>query len=183
MPLVCFSMSCRRNVERAVQFLLGDFKHRLLFCWDASHCSKTGLTAIENKNKPLVLKELKKLWVKAEPGLPWRKGEYKETNTLLVDDSPYKALCNPAYTAIFPYSYQYWHTKDKSLGPGGDIREYLERLSHAENVQEFVRQNPFGQPPINESNPHWSYYSQVFCTMSSPSHNVGNTSLVNTNEV
>lgn len=62
---------------------------------DASHCSKTGLTAIENKNKPLVLKELKKLWVKTERDLPWRKGEYNETNTLLVDDSPYKALRNP----------------------------------------------------------------------------------------
>ncbi|XP_044476213.1 uncharacterized protein LOC123203834 [Mangifera indica] len=171
----------KKNVERAVQFLLGDFKHHLLFCWDASHCSETGLTAIGDQDKPLVLKELKKLWVKAECGLPWREGEYNETNTLLVDDSPYKALRNPAYTAIFPYSYQYWDTEDKSLGPGGDLREYLEQLSHAENVQEFVRQNPFGQPPINESNPHWSYYSQVFCTNSSQSDNVGDTSLVNTN--
>lgn len=62
---------------------------------DQSHCTKTGLYTIENHNKPLVLKELKKLWDKLEPDLPWEKGDYNETNTLLLDDSPYKALRNP----------------------------------------------------------------------------------------
>lgn len=62
---------------------------------DASQCSETGLHSLENKRKPLVLKELKKLWEKIDPNLPWEKGEYNETNTLLLDDSPYKALCNP----------------------------------------------------------------------------------------
>lgn len=62
---------------------------------DASHCTQTGLNTIENKNKLLVLKELKKLWDKLERNLPWRKGQYNEGNTLLLDDSPYKALRNP----------------------------------------------------------------------------------------
>jgi len=50
-----------------------------------------------------VLKELRKLWEKLEPGLPWEKGEFHESNTLLVDDSPYKALVNPVSSCCFPY--------------------------------------------------------------------------------
>jgi hypothetical protein len=54
------------------------------------------LYTVENMNKPLVLKELKKLWSKEEAdGLPWQQGEFSPSNTLLVDDSPCKALRNP----------------------------------------------------------------------------------------
>jgi len=46
------------------------------------------------------LKELRKLWEKLEPNLPWEKGDYNEANTLLLDDSPYKALVNPVSQSI-----------------------------------------------------------------------------------
>lgn len=62
---------------------------------DQSHCTSSGFKTIENRNKPLFLKELKKIWDKEEPNLPWEKGEYTASNTLLLDDSPYKALRNP----------------------------------------------------------------------------------------
>lgn len=62
---------------------------------DQSKCTDTGYTTIENMHKPLVLKELKKLWNIEGHDLPWEKGEYSPSNTLLVDDSPYKAICNP----------------------------------------------------------------------------------------
>ena len=68
----------------------------LLWFWqDSSQCTATGHCTVENKDKPLVLKELRKLWTKEEPGLPWNKGDFSPSNTLLVDDSPYKALRNP----------------------------------------------------------------------------------------
>ncbi|KAJ1428089.1 HAD superfamily [Sesbania bispinosa] len=126
-----------------------------------SHCTTTEFSTVENREKPLVLKELWKLWEKVEPSLPWEKGEFNESNTLLLDDSPYKALMNPMHTAIFPYSYQYTDTKDSSLGPGGDLRAYLEGLAKAENVQEYVSLNPFGQRPIRETNPSWRFYRRV----------------------
>ena len=97
-----------------------------------------------------MLKEITKLWEKEEPDLPWEKGEFNESNTLLLDDSPYKALMNPVsslvlfslqkalvssdisyfllfcqfiyeiyfqrHSAIFPYSYRYYHTRDSELG-------------------------------------------------------------------
>jgi hypothetical protein len=64
-----------------------------------SHCTVAGCNTIGNKHKPLVLKELKKLWDKEEPTLPWEQGEFSPSNTLLVDDSPYKALCNPVLSS------------------------------------------------------------------------------------
>lgn len=113
---------------------------------DQSHCTETGFNTIENSDKPLVLKELKKLWEKQDPNLPWEKGVYDESNTFLLDDSPYKALRNPVSssfsfnffsfyhqlkvligftihnsyfqpnTAIFPYTYSYRNTQDNGLG-------------------------------------------------------------------
>ncbi|XP_048135834.1 uncharacterized protein LOC115743462 [Rhodamnia argentea] len=156
-----WSSRTERNVVPVVDFLMGDSKERLLFCWDQSHCTATKFTTIENRDKPLVLKELRKLWDKLEPNLPWEKGVYNDSNTLLLDDSPYKALRNPPNTGIFPYSYHYRDAQDDSLGPGGELRVYLESLALADDVRKYVEQNPFGQRAITKSNPSWNYYKRV----------------------
>ncbi|KAA0058001.1 MATH and LRR domain-containing protein PFE0570w-like protein [Cucumis melo var. makuwa] len=150
-----------RNLDMLVRFLMRDSRRKLLFCWDQSHCTTTRFTTIENDRKPLVLKELKKIWENLEPYLPWKKGEFNESNTLLLDDSPYKALRNPPNTAVFPTSYRYKDSDDTSLGPGGDLRTYLEGVYAAENVQKYVEQNPFGQKPISESSPSWKFYRKI----------------------
>ncbi|KAH6781679.1 Haloacid dehalogenase-like hydrolase superfamily protein [Perilla frutescens var. frutescens] len=158
----------KRNMEPLLDFLLGNNKSRLLFHWDQFHCTDTGFYTVEKRHKPLLLKKLKKLWDKCEPGLPWERGVYNESNTLLLDDTPYKALSNPQYTAVFPYSYRFTDVRDNSLGPGGDLRVYLEGLAEAENVQEYVKQNPFGQRPITEKNLSWGYYRKVIQANSTP---------------
>ena len=68
---------------------------------DQSQCVRTSYVTLDNPEKPLFLKPLKKLWDRLEGDLPWAVGEYNETNTLLVDDSPYKALCNPVCSLPF----------------------------------------------------------------------------------
>uniref|UniRef100_K4A6Z4 FCP1 homology domain-containing protein n=3 Tax=Setaria TaxID=4554 RepID=K4A6Z4_SETIT len=151
----------KENVASVVNIVMRDFKPRLLFCWDMSKCTFTGHKTLENMHKPLVLKELRKLWNKEEPDLPWEEGDYSASNTLLVDDSPYKALRNPPHTAIFPRSYSYLNWNDNSLGPGGDLRMYLQNLAAADDVECFVRNNPFGQPFITECDPHWNFYAQI----------------------
>lgn len=60
-----------------------------------SHSTQTMFKTLENKHKPLVCKELSKVWDRYDPNLPWERGDYDESNTLLLDDSPYKALLNP----------------------------------------------------------------------------------------
>lgn len=62
---------------------------------DMSHSTQTGYNTLENVYKPLVFKELRKIWENDDPSLPWKNGDYNESNTLLLDDSPYKALLNP----------------------------------------------------------------------------------------
>lgn len=152
----------RENVESVVDILMRGLKQCLLFCWDMSYCTVTGCKTIDNKDKPLVLKELKRVWNKDEPDLPWGQGEFSPSNTLLVDDSPYKALCNPPNTAIFPEPYNYMNQRDDySLGPGGDLRVYLQRIAAADNVQNFVRDNPFGQKSITESDSNWNFYVKI----------------------
>ncbi|XP_022987414.1 uncharacterized protein LOC111484966 isoform X2 [Cucurbita maxima] len=111
-----WSSRTRKNLSMLVKSLMRDSRHKLLFCWDQSHCTATRFTTIENNRKPLVLKELKKIWENLGTNLPWKKGEFDASNTLLLDDSPYKALRNPANTAIFPTTYQYKDRDDTSLG-------------------------------------------------------------------
>ncbi|CAL9166291.1 uncharacterized protein LOC135671931 [Musa acuminata AAA Group] len=149
------------NVRKVVDYLMGDLKHKLLFCWGQSKCTDTGYRTIENIHKPLVLKELKKLWNKEDHDLPWEKGEYSPSNTLLVDDSPYKAICNPPHTAIFPYPYRFTEKKDNSLGSGGNLRVYLEGLAVCHDVQLYVQDHPFGQKAIADSNPSWKFYLRI----------------------
>ncbi|KAL0381002.1 UNVERIFIED_CONTAM: hypothetical protein Sangu_0164500 [Sesamum angustifolium] len=133
---------------------------------DMSHCTRTRFKTLENRHKPMVFKELRKIWESDNPNLPWKKGDYNESNTLLLDDSPYKALLNPSHTGIFPNSYCYLNKNDNSLGPGGDLRVYLEGLVKSDSVQKYVEQHPFGQTPINESNLSWQFYSGVLSSMS-----------------
>ncbi|KAL2336570.1 hypothetical protein Fmac_011016 [Flemingia macrophylla] len=107
-----WSSRAKGNVDEAITFHMGNSASKLLFCWNQSHCTRTRFTTVENKEKPLVMKGLRKLWEKEDPDLPWEKGEFNDSNTLLLDDSPYKALLNPKHTAIFPCSYRYYHTRD-----------------------------------------------------------------------
>lgn len=53
-------------------------------------------------------------------------------------------------------------------GPGGDLRVYLEGLAMAENVQEYVKQNPFGQRAITEKNLSWGFYCKVIEASTTP---------------
>jgi hypothetical protein len=116
-----------------------------------THCTLTGVKHPDKKHKPVFLKELSKLWATFKPG------EYGPSNCLLVDDSPYKALKNPPSTAIFPQTYTGHESDDNFLG--GALRQYLEGLRDAEDVQAYVEKNPIGEPSITAASPLWQVYS------------------------
>ncbi|XP_019194960.1 PREDICTED: uncharacterized FCP1 homology domain-containing protein C1271.03c-like isoform X2 [Ipomoea nil] len=157
-----WSSRLKKNLDPIVDYLLGDQKKKLLFCWNMSNCTQTGFKTPENKHKPLVLKELRKIWENEFPNLQWFvKGYYNESNTLLLDDSPYKALLNPVHSSIFPETFKLMNKNDKALGPGGDLRVYLECLADAEDVRGYVEEHPFGQKAIDETSSNWNFYSQV----------------------
>lgn len=106
---------------------------------DQVHCTNVGHIALGNEKKPIFLKEIKKLWENRTLGF------LNESNTLLLDDSPYKALKNPPNTSICPHTYKYDSSDDNLLENGGDLQVYLEKLSSAPNVQKFVEQNMYDQ--------------------------------------
>ncbi|KAL6521689.1 hypothetical protein OROGR_018258 [Orobanche gracilis] len=161
-----WSSRSKRLLHQLVDFLLGNLKHKLLFCWDMSHSTQTGFRTLDYCQKPLVCKELSKIWDNDDPNMHWKKGDYNESNTLLLDDSPYKALLNPMHTAVFPYPYSVVDKNDNSLGPRGDLRVYLEGLLTSDNVQMYVEQHPFGQKAIDDQNPSWGFYAGVLNRMS-----------------
>lgn len=161
-----WSSRMRKNIDKVIDYLMGNMKQRLLFCWDLSYCTQTSFKTLENKNKPLVFKDLRKIWEKYDSNLPWEKGYYNESNTLLLDDSPYKALLNPPYTSVFPRTFKYQNRRDNSLAAGGALQQYLEGLANAENMQKYVKQHPFGQNAINEKSKFWSFYRGVLNSLS-----------------
>nr|XP_043614939.1 uncharacterized protein LOC122586959 [Erigeron canadensis] len=156
-----WSSRTKAMLDPVVDFLLGDMKNKLLFLWEASQCTNSWLRTLENRHKPVVFKALRKIWEEKDPKNRWMKGTFNESNTLLLDDSPYKALLNPKYSGIYPASYSYKNKDDDFLGPKGELRTYLEGLATADDVKSYVEQHPFGQGAIDEESPHWSYYSHA----------------------
>ena len=141
------------NVRRSLDYICKQIQHKFLFVMHQGDCTNTGLRNPGKKASPLFLKELAKVWCRFPQGL------FNETNTLLIDDTPYKALWNPPYTAIFPEAYQYNEADDflKTTLP-----EYLTQLRDAVDVREFVRTHPIGEPAIAPGCVHWDdFYEEV----------------------
>ncbi|CAI8605928.1 unnamed protein product [Vicia faba] len=161
-----WSSRLKKNVDMVIDYLMGDMKQKLVFCWDLSHCTETSFKTLENKHKLLVFKDLRKIWDKSNPNLPWEKGYYNESNTLLLDDSPYKALLNPRYNSIFPHTFNYRNHNDNSLATGGDLRRYLDGLASAENMLKYVEEHLFGQERISETDESWDFYLNVINSVS-----------------
>lgn len=70
----------------------------IFFFWgkDQAECTDSGFKALEKRDKPILLKELKKIWENkgSKATLPSWIVQYSSTNTLLIT-TPYKALLNP----------------------------------------------------------------------------------------
>ncbi|KAG2311410.1 hypothetical protein Bca52824_022967 [Brassica carinata] len=151
-----------KNVEVITDQLLGDLKEKLVFCWDQNDCTKTTVGCPERNQKRIVFKNLNKLWEKQHPDIPWKNGDYNKTIIFFVSFP---------YTAIFPQTYNHQNQTHTSLGSGGDLRLYLEKLVEAENVQEFIKKNPFGQEAITEASNCWETYKLAISSVKEETSN------------
>ncbi|XP_062118157.1 uncharacterized protein LOC133831764 isoform X2 [Humulus lupulus] len=84
-------------LNNALDCIMEGLKGKLLFAWDQNECTRSGFCTLEKKDKPLFLKDLNKLWQNKY----LCKGTFSSSNTLLIDDKPYKALLNPSNTSLF----------------------------------------------------------------------------------
>ncbi|KAI7738268.1 hypothetical protein M8C21_014434, partial [Ambrosia artemisiifolia] len=156
-----WSSAMEHNIGAVLNNVMGELKSKLLFTWDQNQCTKTDFKCLDNKDKPVFLKELDHLWSqKYSINLPWCDGEYSPSNTLLITD-PVKALLNPPNTSISPGNYDPDNKEDDVLGPNGEMRVFLEGLAEAKDVQSYVKAHPIGDPAITSSHADWDYYSKI----------------------
>jgi hypothetical protein len=103
---------------------------------DQSHCTDAGEAHPDDISgtRRLMLKELSRLWSMGAWAAP-----FGPSNTLLVDDSPYKVVANPAHTAIHPTEWQGPTDPDPAshgaLSPKGALRRVLAAVADAEDVR------------------------------------------------
>ncbi|XP_010683895.2 uncharacterized protein LOC104898504 [Beta vulgaris subsp. vulgaris] len=152
-----WSSAKESNVDGILECAFKGLRSSFLFVWDQNKCSDSGFKSLEKKCKPIFFKELKKLWQISAP----KRGEhlFSESNTLLIDDEPYKGLLNPPNTGIFPRKYDARNLNDDALDPKRELCSYLKGLADAEDVPSYVKAHPFGQPAIDSQHPNWDFYS------------------------
>ena len=111
----------------------------LKFVMSQEECGQVGtMPAKSGGTKPIFIKELERVWSR------FTNGEFHATNTLLIDDSEYKVVRNPAHTAIHPRPFTVEKcARDVGLSKTGALRSYLEKLRSHESVPKFVRENVF----------------------------------------
>lgn len=139
-----WSSATRENAELLSQFVFGaNFRETTAFVWSQDHCRQTGLMHRHDRHKPVVLKELRRIWQDAELGRC-----FDHHNTLLIDDSAHKACMNPAHTAIHPPAWTCDMQDDGMLGPGSVLTKFLQGLVCAGQVAPYVAQcDPFEVSP------------------------------------
>ena len=109
---------------------------------DQKHCSHTGLTHPDKPGKPLMLKSLSLVWdhpaVRAAAAVAGVR--FDATNTVLLDDSPYKTARNPAHTAMHPLEWKRTDEHDMGLAARGAVRSALERFAAAVDGRDVCRE-------------------------------------------
>ncbi|KAI9275714.1 hypothetical protein BDA99DRAFT_496274 [Phascolomyces articulosus] len=117
--------------------LFGDYEKDLLRAWDRRYFS---LTPAEYNRKSITLKDLEVIW----DNLDEEDGTFDATNTILVDDSPAKAILQP-YNSI--HLCEFSHTSPTFLHYGESellhVVRYLEELRFQSNVCHFMKKKPF----------------------------------------
>ncbi|XP_010553347.1 PREDICTED: uncharacterized protein LOC104823469 isoform X2 [Tarenaya hassleriana] len=154
-----WSSAIERNVDAVLNAVMKGLKGKLLFVMDQKDCINSGFMSLEKKTKPLFFKDLSRVFrkVNSRAGKP----VYSCVNTLMIDDTPYKAFLNPGNCGIFPVAFDPGNDEDDLLDPEGELCSYLDELADASDVQDYVRNHPFGQPEIGPTHPHWRFYTRV----------------------
>lgn len=133
-----WSSAMPQNTMGIIDNVWGELKGKLAFILTQEHCTHVGSLKKDGRRKPKFLKELSVVWEK------FKDRGYNSTNTLLIDDSPYKVERNPPNTAIHPTPFttamRDW---EKGLSDTGALRTYLTRLLESDSIPSFVKANPF----------------------------------------
>lgn len=149
-----WSTMTQTNVLSMCKFLEQQADQSLPFfmLWSKDSCYQH--RGVQRPNKANVVadfKPLSRVWGYFKPYLGFH-------NTILVDDSPYKACMNSPYNCIFPDAFE-GYTDDKYLNDV--LWPYLEKMRMSHNIQAYIANNPFGQPPVVVGHELYHHVHQV----------------------
>jgi len=108
-----------------------DEQYQFKFVWDQSMTMNSWVRRPDGACN-VMMKNLGDVWSRYM-------GEYDDTNTILIEDSPTKAFMNPSRTALHPPTFEFGDCTDRFLL---DILwPFLERLSVARDMRRFLAIN------------------------------------------
>lgn len=138
--ILVWSSARIENVQLLVDLTMESKRSQIVDTFCQEHCEEVGKHP-NDKFRPLFIKPLNKVWDKHP--------QYSQLNTLLLDDSHYKAVLNPPGTSIHPKEWINTLQNDDALHPNGRIRSFLQNLADSAanssftGVPKFVTSNTF----------------------------------------
>ena len=164
-----WSSVLQHNIAPIVESLLPDeqTRSRLLFWWNQEHCLvEENPDAEDRKKAKSFYKCLSSVWDNVEITERWSVNQPENAldlrdHTLLIDDNKLKVRDNPPFTAIHPRAWKLFELyddnqqiriyKDDVLDVHGHLRKWLKGLLEWKGtVVEYVQQNPYDDPPLEE---------------------------------
>ena len=154
--IVVWSTTTRKNLDPIVKFAFEGLPPPSAVL-DQTDCTDTGVLHPDDTDGSykLRIKELSKLW--ADARIQSALGsDYGPSDTILLDDSPYKAVANPEHTALHPKEWAGPTYPDNevnnALGAGGAVRSVLQAVADAVDVRDVVR----GLEAQPDKERHWT---------------------------
>ncbi|CAI2193648.1 3792_t:CDS:1 [Funneliformis geosporum] len=138
--VMIWSTSRPENVDKMVSLIFGDQKEKLIAVWARD---KFGFTKEEYERDTKAIKNLDIIWKALNTQTESPDNLILDpTNTILIDDSRYKAQLQP-FNAIHPRGFN-----RERVGKGGDselttIIKYLEVVKYQSNVAAYMKDHPF----------------------------------------
>ena len=135
--VVIWGTAMKQNLDPLIPLVFGSHQPHLVLT--QAECSDTGLQHPTKRGKALLVKDIQQVW--QHPNL--QAFGFDETNTVLIDDAPYKAAWNPALTAVHPKAWDPYDSENQALndclGPEGDIRKFLMLFQECDDSRKAVK--------------------------------------------
>lgn len=135
--VACWSSVMAHNIDILSNWVFNGRKRAFTWHQDKCNVQKPHPDPTVKKKKPLFKKPLQKVW-DSHP-------QYNESNTLLIDDTVWKAMDNPPHLLYSPKEWTVFCTDPaivNALAPDGEVRKFLQRLAASNQpVAEFIKAN------------------------------------------
>ncbi|KAG0173424.1 hypothetical protein DFQ30_008034 [Apophysomyces sp. BC1015] len=132
--VVVWSSAQPRSVDMMCR-MFGRHRPKLLFEWDRT---MFGLSEKEYYQKTQTVKDLRRIWCELS---------FDATNTIMLDDSPTKAILQP-YNSVHLREFNHKSPEFKEHGESElcCVMEYLRKLRFESNVASYMRKHPYESP-------------------------------------